>query len=192
MPTTVTTVLQARPPNEPPDVDRIYPEVYDTLRILARRQLGKSRGRPTLDTTSLVHEAYLRLADQSQLSWKDKAHFLAIASRAMRFVIVDYVRRRTADKRGGEQSPLSLDPKRVGKEPPRIGALLDLNDALEQLETIDERAARVVECRFFGGLTVKETAEALQCSPRTVKRDWRKARLLLYRRIHPRTASEDE
>jgi RNA polymerase sigma factor (TIGR02999 family) len=110
----------------------------------------------------------------------------------MRFVVVDYVRHRTADKRGGEDAPLPLDPQRIGESPVRIGALLDLDDALDHLETTDERAARVVECRFFGGLTVEETAEALQCSPRTVKRDWRKARLLLYRHLHPRDNSADE
>lgn len=181
----VTTLLQTRTPGEPPDVDRIYPEVYTTLRQLARKHLAKDRPGDTLNTTSLVHEAYLRLVDQTKLSWNDRAHFLAIASRAMRFVIVDAIRRRTADKRGGTAQTLPLDPGRVGREPMPLGAVLDLNDALDRLAAIEERAVRVVECRFFGGLTVKETAEALDCSARTVKRDWRKARLLLFRMMHP-------
>lgn len=166
------------------DVDRIYPHVYDALRKLAHRQLARNRRHASLDTTSLVHEAYLRLADQSQLSWKDRAHFLAIASRAMRFVLVDAVRRRTAAKRGGAATPLALDDSRVGAAPVRVDHLLDLHDALDTLARADARAARVVECRFFGGLSVPETAEALGVSGRTVKRDWRKARLLLYRMMH--------
>jgi RNA polymerase sigma factor (TIGR02999 family) len=166
-------------------IDEVYAHVYDALRGLAHRHLAKNRRHATLNTTSLVHEAYLRLVDQSQLSWKDRAHFLAIASRAMRFVLVDAVRRRMAAKRGGGATPVSLETAHVGEAPWRAGQLLDLHDALDTLASADARAARVVECRFFGGLSVPETAEALGVSGRTVKRDWRKARLLLYRLMQP-------
>jgi RNA polymerase sigma factor (TIGR02999 family) len=178
-------------------IDEVYAHVYDALRELAHRHLRYDSPHATLNTTSLVHEAYLRLVDQSQLSWNDRAHFMAIASRAMRFVLVDAVRRRMADKRGNGTLPLSLaEPSvgaTVGEEAPwRAGQLLDLHAALDTLAKADARAARVVECRFFGGLSVPETAEALGVSARTVKRDWRKARLLLYRMMRPNEAPDDE
>lgn len=187
-PSNVTSILQDRAPGESPDVDRMYPHVYDMLRDMARKHLSQHNASDTLNTTSLVHEAYLKLSEQSNLSWSDRIHFLAIASRAMRYIIVDYVRYKTADKRGGKQVDLSLEDHLVGQRPIRIGRIVDLNDALEKLEEADPRAGRVVECRFFGGLSVEETAEALGCSGRTVKRDWRKARMMLFRMMKP----EDE
>jgi RNA polymerase sigma factor (TIGR02999 family) len=177
----VTALLQDRAPGESPDVDRMYPLVYDMLRDMARKHLARHGASDTLNTTSLVHEAYLKLSEQSNLSWSDRIHFLAIASRAMRYIIVDYVRYKSADKRGGSQPNLSLEEHLVGRDAIRHGRIVDLNDALEKLEQADPRAGRVVECRFFGGLTVEETAEALGCSGRTVKRDWRKARMMLFR-----------
>lgn len=184
-PSDVTAILQDRAPGEPPDVDRMYPHVYDMLRDMARKHLAQHSVSDTLNTTSLVHEAYLKLSEQSNLSWSDRIHFLAIASRAMRYIIVDYVRYKSADKRGGKDADLSLEEHRVGSAPIQIGRVVDLNDALEKLEDADPRAGRVVECRFFGGLSVEETAEALGCSGRTVKRDWRKARIMLFRMMKP-------
>jgi RNA polymerase sigma factor (TIGR02999 family) len=180
-PSDVTAMLQNRAPGEAPDVDRMYPHVYDMLRDMARRHLSQHRIGDTLNTTSLVHEAYLRLAEQSNLTWSDRVHFLAIASRAMRFIIVDYVRYKSADKRGGSQTPVQIKEQLVGAAPMKLGQVLDLNRALRHLESADPRAGRVVECRFFGGMSVEETAEALGCSGRTVKRDWRKARMMLFR-----------
>lgn len=186
----ITAVLQDRDSGDAPDVDQMYPLVYDMLRDMARKHLARHNASATLNTTSLVHEAYLKLSEQSSLSWNDRIHFLAIASRAMRYIIVDYVRYKTAEKRGGSDADVPLAEHLVGAGPVRLGHVVDLNDALQKLEDADPRAGRVVECRFFGGLTVEETAEALGCSKRTVKRDWRKARMMLYRMMKPNDAPD--
>jgi RNA polymerase sigma factor (TIGR02999 family) len=161
-------------------LDRLFPLVYQELRQRAHGQLSRHRPGETLSTTALVHEAYLKLTDSSHQTYQDRVHFFAVASRAMRQILVDYARRSMAAKRGGQA--VSLDPDQLG-DPGRAEELVALDEALARLEQLDERLARTVEMRFFGGLSVEETAEALGVSPRTVKRDWRKGRAVLYQDI---------
>jgi RNA polymerase sigma factor (TIGR02999 family) len=157
----------------------LYPVVYDELRRIAHGRLLRNRPGETLNTTALVHEAYLRLVDQPKAAWNDRAHFFATASRAMRFILVDYARRRTAGKRGGLRDDLPLSVVQLAAED-RTEDLLALNDALDRLEQYSDRLARLVEYRFFGGLTYEEIAEVTGHSVPTVKRDWRRARTWLY------------
>ncbi|GAB5520046.1 MAG: sigma-70 family RNA polymerase sigma factor [Rhodothermales bacterium] len=164
-----------------PDVlmEQVLPVLYDEMHRLAHRH---RKSHSTFDTTALVHEAYLRLVDQTRIEVRDRGHFLALASRAMRFVLIDYARRRNADKRGGGAVHQTLDRTQIAIDE-QAADLLALNEALERLGMRSERLARVVECRYFGGLSVEETADALQTSTRTVKRDWQKARLWLHREL---------
>ena len=157
---------------------RLYDLVYQDLRRIARAHL---RGRPTgtRGTTAMVNEAYLRLAGAEERSWNDRVHFLSVASRAMRHILVDHARSKLAAKRGGGKGALHLDVEQFGREP-RILELIELDEALVRLKALNERLAQVVELRFFGGLSVEETAEALGVTDRTVKRDWRKARTVLH------------
>ena len=158
--------------------ERLYALAYEDLRRIARHHL---RGRPTgtLGTTAMVNEAYIRLAGAEAGSWQDRVHFFSVASRAMRQILVDHARRKLAAKRGGGAAAVTLDEERVGGEP-RIVEILALDQALTRLKSLNERLARVVELRFFGGLSVEETASALDVTDRTVKRDWRKARAILH------------
>jgi RNA polymerase sigma factor (TIGR02999 family) len=163
-------------------LDRLVPLVYQELRAIAHRRIGgRDRGR-TLSTTALVHEAYLKLVDQTRSEWRDRAHFLAVASLAMRQVLIDRARARVALKRGGAGRRLSLDEEEIAVDD-QPGALLELNESLDHLAQVDARLARVVECRFFGGLTEEEIAEALCVTVRTVQRDWAKACMLLRRAL---------
>lgn len=164
-------------------LDQLLPVVYEELHRLARMQL-RGGGRPgqTLNTTALVHEAYFRLVDHHAVDWQDRGHFFAVAARAMRQVIVGYVRKRSALKRGGGMPNLSLSDVNVSAGR-RSEELLALDEALSMLEKLDARQARVVECKFFAGLTVEETAQALGISESTVKRDWRTAQLWLGREM---------
>ncbi len=166
------------PTSDMPSLDELLPKVYAELQQLARRRLRDERAGHTLDTTALVHEAYLRLKPLDEGQWRDRAHFFALASKVMRNVLVDYARRRSADKRGGAQTSITLDPDRHAIEP-RLPEFLAVNDALDQLAALDPRLVQVVECRFFGGLSGPETAEALGTSLRTVERDWTRARAYL-------------
>jgi RNA polymerase sigma factor (TIGR02999 family) len=160
-------------------LDRLFPLIYDELHGRAHHQLARHRPGDTLSTTALVHEAYLKLTDSAGQSYNDRIHFFAVASRAMRQILVDHARRKLAEKRGGGLRPVSLDPADLAS-PDRAEELLALDEALGELAALDERLARTVELRFFGGLSVEETADVLGTSPRTVKRDWRKARAFLY------------
>lgn len=161
-------------------LDRILPLVYNELRRVAHRELAV-RPADTLSTTALVHEVYLRLfANESERNWKNRAHFLGVAAIAMRGILVDLARRRVAAKHGGTRQRVTLDEELVGSLENRSALLLELDDALTELAAVDERLARVVECRFFGGMTEPETATALGVTERTVRRDWVKARGLLY------------
>ena len=162
--------------------DRLFPLVYDELRLLARRQLRRSGGDATLSTTAVIHEAYLKLVDQSRAAVHDRHHFFSLAARAMRQILVDDARRRGAQKRGGGADPATLDDGAAAAAG-RGADLVDVDEALLKLEAADNRLARIVEMRFFGGLSVEETAEALEVSPRTVKRDWQKARAFLYHEL---------
>jgi len=164
-------------------LDRIMPVVYEQLRAIAHRQLAlRDGGGGTLSTTALVHEAYLKLIDQSRAQWQDRAHFLAVASLAMRHVLVDRAKARTAVKRGGGQRRLTLNEELIAVDD-QAEALLQLNEAMERLAQLEPRLAQVVECRFFGGLTEEEIAGALSVTVRTVQRDWAKARTLLRRAL---------
>ncbi|MEM1270179.1 MAG: sigma-70 family RNA polymerase sigma factor [Bacteroidota bacterium] len=160
--------------------DELLDVAYADLRQLARRHLNRERADHTLNATALVHEAYLRLVDYRDLAWNDRTHFFAVAAQAMRRVLSNYARDRNAQKRGGKQARVTLHDDDV-KQEHSFENIIALDDALKQLEAVNERACRIVECRFFGGLTVDETAEALGISPATVARDWRMARAWLKR-----------
>jgi RNA polymerase sigma factor (TIGR02999 family) len=152
--------------------------LYSELRTLAERQLRRERSDHTLQATALVHEAFLRLVDTAVLDVQGRAHFFAIAARVMRNVLVDHARRRGAQKRGGDRLRVTLDEVLAGHEDRGLDVLA-LNESLERLAALDGRKARVVELRFFGGLTAKETAAVLQLSPKTVEADWYMARAWL-------------
>lgn len=174
-------------PSKPDDgrqetLDRIMPIVYQHLRVLASRQLAMRAGGGTLSPTGLVHEAYLKLVDQSAVTWSDRAHFFALASVAMRHVLVDRAKARFAQKREGALQRVSLDSEQLDGDD-QAEVMLDINDAVDRLAAIEPRLARVVECRFFGGLSEAETGEALGITTRTVARDWAKARMLLRRAL---------
>ncbi len=162
--------------------DRLIPLVYADLRTIAHRRLRSERAGHTLDTTAVVHEAYLQLVNQATATWRDRAHFFAVASRVIRHVLIDYARRRDAVKRGGGRLQVPLREAMTGQEP-RTVDLLALDEALTELADHDERMAQVVECRFFGGMTMEETAAAVGVSQRTAERDWTRARAHLYRSL---------
>lgn len=163
----------------------LFAMVYDDLRMLARRQLARLRAGQTLAPTVLVHEAYMKFAKRSAPNVVDRAHFLAIAARAMRNVVVDYVRRRQSDKRNPGAPVTALDGDVAAVTGTSPVDLLAMHEALTQLETLDPRQARIVELRFFGGLELEEIAKELGVSSRTVKRDWRNARTFLSRALSP-------
>lgn len=160
-------------------LELLVPLIYDELRVMAHRQLARESPANTLQTTELVHEAYVRLVDSTQIAAHGRAYFFAAAATAMRRVLVDRARRRTAAKRGAGETPLSLDEGSIAVDE-FASELVALDDALEKLAASHPRQARVVECRYFAGLNVDETAAALGISPRTVKYDWALARAWLY------------
>ena len=166
-------------------MNRLLPLVYAELRRVAERQLRGERQEHTLGASGLIHEAYLKLVDQMQVDWQSREHFFAISARAMRQVLIDYARRKNADKRGGDRQRTSLDGKDVSPEQ-RLDELLALDQALERLRGIDDRLRQIVEFRFFCGLTEQETADLLGVTPRTVQRDWVKARAWLYKELYPK------
>ena len=178
----ITTQLLAWRAGEPSARENLFPLVYDELRRIAHRQLAGERAGHTLDTTALVHEAYLKLVDQTRADWTDRTHFYAVAANAMRRILVDYARRYRTDKRGGAPLRVSLTDGMLVAEQ-RADTLLAVDDALTELARIDERLSRVVECRFFAGLTEQETAEVLGVTARTVRRDWTKAKGWLHRTL---------
>jgi RNA polymerase sigma factor (TIGR02999 family) len=160
-------------------MDQLFPLVYEELRQIAHRQLAHERPGHTLETSALVHETYLKLVDQTRVEWRDRAHFFRVAAWAMRRILVDYARKYRALRRGGGRQPVTLDEEEAGLAE-RGETLLALNDALDRLAKLNHRLSQVVECRYFGGLTEEETAEALGVTARTVQRDWAKARGWLY------------
>lgn len=165
--------------------DRLFSLVYEDLRALAHRQLRREEAGHTLNTTALVHEAYLALVDQTRSGWRDRAHFLAVAARAMRHILIDYARARRSTKRGGAEIRVPLREELAPQEGDTRTEidLLALEEALVELSRHDERLGRMVECRFFGGLSVEETAEALGVGVRTVERDWTRAKAYLYQQL---------
>jgi len=158
---------------------KLIPLVYDQLRRLADGYMRRERTGHTLQTTALVHEAYLKLLGQHSVDWQNRAHFFGIAAQVMRRVLIDHARGHARDKRGGGQVPIPLDEALVFS-PERSEEFLELNSALERLAGMDARQAQIVEMRYFGGLTVEETAEVLGISPKTVKRDWAVAKAWLH------------
>lgn len=187
----VTRLLLEMESGEGPErtVDRLMPLIYEELQGIARRHLRRERRGHTLNTTALVHEAYLKLVDQRQAKWQNRAHFFAFASTAMRRILVNHAKHRRREKRGGGAVSLSLD---TGMDPgtePSTLEVVALDEALTQLSTLSERAGQVVECRFFGGLTIEETAAALDIAPMTVKREWLLAKTWLRRALHPSEGS---
>jgi RNA polymerase sigma factor (TIGR02999 family) len=158
--------------------DQIFTVTYQELRAIAHRRLAAHAPNGTLSTTALVHEAYLRLGDQSPAALRDQSHFFALASLVMRHILVDRARERGALRHGGGHRHITLDDE-VTAVDDQSDAILQINEALETLATVDPRLVQVVECRFFGGLTETETAAALGVTTRTVQRDWVKARVLL-------------
>lgn len=178
----VTELLQELRRGRSTAFEDLIPLVYDQLRKIARYRLRGERDDHTLQTTALVHEAYERLVDHHAVDWNDRNHFFAVAARAMRQVLVEHARRKNAQKRGGNAVEVSIDNASPSESPPAV-SVLALNEALDRLETLDSRQARVVEGRFFAGMTVRETAQILDVSPRTVRRDWRTARAWLAREL---------
>lgn len=165
-----------------PAVDRLFPILYQELKRIARRQLRRERWDHTLNTTCLVHEAYVKLLGLDRISWQNRAHFLAVAAQAMRRVLVDYAVAKQAQKRDGRRQRVSLDEAMLQAERP-VEELLAIDAQLTRLEGLNPRLARVVECRFFSGMSIEETAVALSSSPATVKRDWQLARSWLHREL---------
>jgi RNA polymerase sigma factor (TIGR02999 family) len=178
----VTQLLKCWSQGDQEALGRLMPVVYAELRRLARRQMARERPDHTLQVTALVHEAYLRLLDVRQVDWQDRAHFLALSAQMMRRILVDAARARHYQKREGEAWKVPLQEELLIPSEPRAD-LVALDDALKGLAGVDPRKSQVVELRFFGGLTVEETAEALQLSPRTVMREWSLAQAWLYREL---------
>jgi RNA polymerase sigma-70 factor (ECF subfamily) len=178
----VTRILHDWSGGDPEAPERLMPFVYDELRRLARVFLSRERGGHTLQPTALVHEAYVRLVDQTRVNWQNRAHFYGIAASMMRRVLIDHARAHSAEKRGGAAIRLSIDDVQLPIEQ-RAAGLVALDEALEKLAGFDERKCKVVELRFFGGMSDKEIAEVLGVTTRTVLRDWKTARLLLYREL---------
>jgi RNA polymerase sigma factor (TIGR02999 family) len=172
-----TSRLAALPSGAQESIDLVVARAYQDLRAIAHHRLALLRN-DTLSTTALVNEAYLKLAQNSPTSWRDDEHFLALASLAMRYVLVDLARARATRKRGGVDRHVTFDEEVVGADE-QAAIVLELHEALEQLAVWEPRLARVVDCRYFGGLSEAETAEALGVNVRTVQRDWVKARILL-------------
>ena len=163
-------------------LENVFPLIYEQLRRLAQQQLEREPDGHTLSPTALVHEAYMRLVDYTRMAWTGRAHFMAVAAVAMRRILVDHARAQRSMKRGGTQHRVSIDSADLATED-RAEVLLALDEALDRLTQVDRRKAQVVECRFFGGMTEEETAEALGVGLRTVKRDWARAKSWLHREI---------
>ncbi len=178
----VTQLLRAWSRGEEAAVDQLYQLVYDELRRLARRYMSREKPGHTMQTTALVNEAYLRLAEVKDLNWQDRAHFFAVSANVMRRILIDAARARRTERRGGDEFPIALEdaPDLTPKSDPD---LIALDDALNALASVNQRQSRVVELRYFGGLSVEETAEVLKVSPDTVMRDWRFAKAWLRREM---------
>jgi RNA polymerase sigma factor (TIGR02999 family) len=178
----VTQMLLDWSQGDEASLERLMPVVYDELKRLARIQMGRERSDHTLQPTAVVHEAYFRLVDAQRIAWRDRAHFFAVASRLIRRVLVDHARRHRADKRGAGVAHLTIDDvPPVGEV--RADEIVALDEALKSLEELDPRQGRVVEMRYFGGLTIEETAAVLKISPATVKREWSVASAWLRREL---------
>ena len=185
--TDITGLLKSWSKGDESALERLTPLVYAQLRVQARRHMRGERADLTLQSTALVHETYLRLIDVNVTDWRDRAHFFALSAQLMRRILVDAARARNAKKRGGPEARLhgtsTPDPDQLAAADSGAAAFCELNDALDALSRLDPRRAHVIELRFFGGLSVDETAEVLQVSPQTVMRDWRLAKAWLAREL---------
>lgn len=179
--TSVTQLLKAHASGNKGALDQLIHLVYEELRLIAHRRLLSERAGHTLNTTALVHEAYLKLVQFDRIDWQDRAHFFAIASQVMRNILVDYAKKQKAEKRGGGRR-VTLGETDAFTDVD-LHELLSIHHALERLVLVDERQVRVVECRFFGGLTIEETSKALDVSVPTVNRDWKMACAWLNREL---------
>jgi RNA polymerase sigma factor (TIGR02999 family) len=182
-PKEVTQLLIAWSNGEEEALEKLVPLVYDELRRIARRYMRREPAGHTLQTTALVNEAYLRMIEQKGMKWQNRAHFFAISAQLMRRILVGMARARHAHKRGGEARQVSLDEALVISEE-RASELVALDEAMNELAALDPRRSRVVELRYFGGLSVEETAEVLKISPETVMRDWKRAKAWLYTELN--------
>lgn len=180
----ITQLLQELRNGERQTLDEILPLVYDELRRLAKSYLSRERDNHTLQPTALVHEAYLRLIGQKEIEWQNRAHFFGVSARLMREILIEYARGRNRQKRGGEnRTQIALDENISFINQNQLDVVA-VDDALSKLEKLDERQARIVEMKFFGGLTIEEIGEVLNISPATVKREWSTAKLLLYKMLN--------
>lgn len=182
----VTQLLSRLKAGENGAYDELYPLIYEELRQLAYGHMSHQPPDHTLSKTELVHEAYLKMIDQSKINFSDKSHFLAIASKCMRQILIDHARKNTAEKRGGDKKDLTYIDGIFSGHQRKAKELIDIDAALSELEKLNERLSRVVEMRFFGEMTIEDTAEALGVSKSTVKRDWMKARGWLYKELKGR------
>lgn len=180
----ITQILQQLRNGKSDTLDEVLPLVYDELRRLASNYLSRERVNHTLQPTALVHEAYLRLVGQNEIEWQNRAHFFGISARLMREILIEYARMKNRQKRGGEfKTQIALDDAVSfvnGKELDVVA----VDEALKKLEALDERQARIVEMKFFGGMKIEEIGEVLDISPATVKREWSTAKLLLYKMLN--------
>jgi RNA polymerase sigma factor (TIGR02999 family) len=181
----ITRLLQDWQSGDRDALDRLMPLVYDELHLIASRHLARERPERTLQTTALVNEAYLKLVDQRKVDWQNRAHFFALAARLMRRIVLDDARRRQREKRGGEAVHVPLDGVQISAPVAGLEVVdvLELDRVLTQLEAIDADQGRIVELRFYGGLTVEETAAVMDVSPATIKREWAMARSWLFRAL---------
>ena len=182
-PKEVTQLLIAWSNGDQESLEKLVPLVYDELRRIARRYMEREPAGHTLQTTALVNEAYLRLIEQKVMKWQNRAHFFAISAQLMRRILVSMARARHANKRGGDARQVSLDEALVISEE-RAAELVALDEAMNELAALDPRRSRVVELRYFGGLSVEETAEVLKISPETVMREWKRAKAWLYTELN--------
>jgi RNA polymerase sigma-70 factor, ECF subfamily len=160
-------------------LDQLVPLVYPELRLLAKRYMGREAPEHTLQTSALINEAYLKLVDQKNVKWQNRAHFFAVAAQVMRHILVDHARTRNYAKRGGGAPKLPLD-EATALTDQRAAELIALDDALQDLAALDSRKSQIIELRFFGGLSMEETAEVMKISPSTVQREWRAAKAWLH------------
>lgn len=179
----VTILLNRSAEGDGLALESLFPIVYDELRSIAAKYLRNERRNHTIQATALVHEAYIRLIKWETVSWQNRAHFFSVAAQIMRNILVDYARRKKSEIRGGNFEQITLD-ERVGFAQMSEIDLVDLDDALNELEKLSERQSKIVELRFFGGLTIEETAETLKVSEMTVKRDWNFSKAWLYEKLN--------
>jgi RNA polymerase sigma-70 factor, ECF subfamily len=183
----VTQLLEQWNHGDREALEKLMPLIYGELKKMARRYMRQQNPDHTLQTTALIHEAYLRMVKQKEKHFENRAHFLGIAAQAMRHILVDYARERHTAKRGGGARPISLEEAALVTQE-RAAEVIALDDALKELEELSKRQSRVVELRYFGGLSVKETAAVLEVSPDTVMRDWTMAKTWLHRALSPASA----